>query len=106
MKSVLNKSWTKDISEKLNYRLVDKSLHNYVTQNAIDKPNQAGYVFYGNELTWSDLNDQTQRFAQFLKDQGVVKGSRVAMFMQNCPQYVIGHYAVQMLGAVVIPLNP
>src|SRR5699024_2409833 len=25
---------------------------------------------------------------------------------QNCPQYVIGHYAIQMLGAVVIPLNP
>src|SRR5699024_6166579 len=33
-------------------------------------------------------------------------GSRVALFMQNCPQYVIGHYAIQMLGAVVIPLNP
>src|SRR5699024_2382329 len=26
--------------------------------------------------------------------------------MQNCPQYLIGHYAIQMLGAIVIPLNP
>lgn len=106
MNSVLKKSWPKNISEELIYRLGEKPLHEYVMQNAIDKPNQPSYVFYGNEITWKNLNNQIQRFAQFLKDQGVVKGSRVALFMQNCPQYVIGHYAVQMLGAVVIPLNP
>jgi len=106
MKSVLKKSWPKEISEELNYRLGEKPLHEYVMQNAVDKPDQPSYVFYGNEITWKELNDQTKRFAQFLKNQGVVKGSRVAVFMQNCPQYVIGHYAIQMLGAVVIPLNP
>lgn len=26
--------------------------------------------------------------------------------MQNSPQYLIGHYAIQMIGGVVIPLNP
>lgn len=26
--------------------------------------------------------------------------------MQNSPQYIIGHYAIQMIGAVVVPLNP
>ncbi|MBP2258667.1 AMP-binding protein [Virgibacillus alimentarius] len=106
MKSVLKKSWPKEISEELNYRLGEKPLHEYVMQNAVDKPDQPSFVFYGNEITWKELNDQTKRFAQFLKNQGVVKGSRVAVFMQNCPQYVIGHYAIQMLGAVVIPLNP
>lgn len=106
MKSVLKKSWPKEISEELNYRLGEIPLHEYVMQNAVDKPDQPSYVFYGNELTWKELSDQTKRFAQFLKNQGVMKGSRVALFMQNCPQYVIGHYAIQMLGAVVIPLNP
>lgn len=26
--------------------------------------------------------------------------------MQNSPQYLIGHYAIQVLGATVVPLNP
>src|SRR5699024_1075968 len=47
-----------------------------------------------------------ERFSQFLKNQGGVKGNRVALYMQNCPQYLIGHYAIQMLGAIVIPLTP
>jgi len=84
MKSVLKKSWPKDISNELNYRLGEKPLHEYVMQNAIDKPNQPSYVYYGNEITWKELNDQTKRFAQFLKNQGITKGSRVALFMQNC----------------------
>jgi len=106
MNSVLRKSWPKKISKELNYRLGEKPLHEYIIQNALDKPDQPSYVFYENEITWKELNDQTKQFAQFLKNQGIVKGSRVALFMQNCPQYVVGHYAVQMLGAVVIPLNP
>src|SRR5699024_12036147 len=52
------------------------------------------------------LYDHTSRLAHFLKNQGIMKGDRIALFMQNCPQYLIGHYAIQMLGAVVVPLNP
>ncbi|MGY0694472.1 AMP-binding protein [Virgibacillus sp. FSP13] len=106
MKSVLKKSWPKEVPESLNYRLGEKPLHEYLMQNAIKRPDQAAYIYYGNTITWEQLNDKTQRFAQFLKHQGVTKGSRVALFMQNCPQYLIGHYAIQMLGAMVVPLNP
>lgn len=106
MKSILQKSWPKNLSKEIKYRLGERPLHEYLIQNAIDKPNKASYIYYGNTLTWGELNDKTKRFAQYLKSIGIKKGSRVALFMQNCPQYVIGHYAIQMLGAIVIPLNP
>lgn len=106
MKSVLRKSWPKGISETLTYRLDEKPLHEYLIQNAIDYPEQSGYIFYGNNITWQKLKDNTQRLAQFLVNKGVTKGDRVALFMQNCPQYLISHYAIQMLGAIVVPLNP
>src|SRR5690625_6866879 len=89
MNSIVRKSWPKRISKELNYRLGEKPLHEYIIQNALDKPDQPSYVFYENEITWKELNDQTKQFAQFLKNQGIVKGSRVALFMQNCPQYVL-----------------
>ncbi|SDQ90937.1 AMP-binding protein [Virgibacillus salinus] len=106
MKSVLRKSWPKGIPETLEYRLGERPLHEYLIRNAIDRPEETGYVFYGNNLTWEQLNNKTQRFAQFLKNRGINKGDRVALYMQNCPQYLIGHYAIQMLGAIVVPLNP
>ena len=37
---------------------------------------------------------------------GVAKGDRVALFLNNCPQYVIAHFAIQKLGAVVGPCSP
>src|SRR5690625_1688916 len=74
--------------------------------HAIDRPDQTAYIFYGNQITWKQLYDHTSRLAHFLKNQGIMKGDRIALFMQNCPQYLIGHYAIQMLGAIVVPLNP
>ncbi|WP_068673309.1 AMP-binding protein [Oceanobacillus sp. Castelsardo] len=106
MKEVLIKSWPKELSETLNYRLGEKPLHEYLIQNAIDFPNQPGYLYYGNTITWKQLSDDTRKFASFLQSKGIGKGDRVALYMQNCPQYLIGHYAIQMLGAIVVPLNP
>jgi len=106
LKSILKKSWPKNISETLHYRFGEKPLHEYLMDHAIDRSDQTAYIFYGNHITWKQLYDHTSRLAHFLKNQGITKGDRIALFMQNCPQYLIGHYAIQMLGAVVVPLNP
>ena len=39
---------------------------------------------------------------------GVAKGEPVALFMNNCPQYLMAHYGIQKIGAIVRfrgPLN-
>ncbi|QQK76567.1 AMP-binding protein [Salicibibacter cibarius] len=106
MTSSLKKSWSQGVPETLNYRLGERPLHEYLIQNAIDQPRQTAYNFYGNEISWSQLVDQTLRLAKFLQNKGVAKGDKIALYMQNCPQYLLGHYAIQMLGATVVPLNP
>src|SRR5690625_5229385 len=106
VKSLLHKSWPKDVPNELEYRLGEKPLHEYLIQNAMDYPNEPAYHFYGKEITWHQLKEKSMRFAQFLKNKGMGKGNRIALFMQNCPQYLIGHYAIQMIGGIVVPLNP
>ena len=106
MHSVLRKSWPDDLPRELAFRLGEKPLHEYLWQNAIEYADQPGYIFYGNSITWKQLSHATRRFATFLQDKGIKKGDRLALYMQNCPQYIIGHYAIQMLGATVVPLNP
>nr|WP_263326869.1 AMP-binding protein [Neobacillus sp. Marseille-Q6967] len=106
MKELLQKSWPKSISKTLIYRLGQRPLHEYVKQNALDIPDQLAYSFYGRDLEWKEVDESVDQFAQFLADQGVKKGDCVALFMQNCPQYIIAHYGIQRLGGIVVPLNP
>ncbi len=69
-------------------------------------PRKPAYVFFGRPLSFSELHQQAQALAGWLQAQGVQRGDRVALFMQNCPQFVIAFYAVQRADAVVVPVNP
>jgi long-chain acyl-CoA synthetase len=106
MQELLQKSWPKDLSKTLIYRLGERPLHEYVKQNAADTPGKIAYSFYGRELSWQELDESVDKFAYFLSSKGVKKGERISLFMQNCPQYIIAHYGIQRLGGVVVPFNP
>jgi fatty-acyl-CoA synthase len=69
-------------------------------------PSKAAYIFLGRELSFGELHRQAEALAGWLQAQGVAKGDRVLLFMQNCPQFVIAFYAVQRADAVVVPVNP
>ncbi len=69
-------------------------------------PAKAAFVFFGRALTFAELKQQAERLAGWLQAQGLQRGERVLLFMQNCPQFVIAFYAVQRADAVVVPVNP
>ncbi|WP_235816489.1 AMP-binding protein [Bacillus massilinigeriensis] len=98
--------WPEGLSSELLYHNGKKSLYEYLTDHANQTPKETSYIFYGNEISWEDLLEQVNRLAGYFQRKGVKKGDRVAIFLQNCPQYIIAHYAIQQLGGVVVPLNP
>ncbi|HEX7587443.1 MAG TPA: long-chain fatty acid--CoA ligase [Anaerolineae bacterium] len=67
---------------------------------------QLGGALMDAKLTYKQLNVQVNRLANALIALGVKKGDRVALYLPNCPQYVIGFYAILKIGAVVAPNNP
>jgi fatty-acyl-CoA synthase len=69
-------------------------------------PDKAAYLFFGRALSFSALHTQAEALAGWLQAQGVAAGDRVALFMQNCPQYVVAVYAVLRANAVLVPVNP
>ncbi len=92
-----------------------------VTQNLINSaekyPNNTATIFgnvvepLGNALMDTTMNyrsllDLTYRFAAALQKSGVKKGDRVALYLPNCPQFVIAYYATLMVGGIVVPCNP
>src|SRR5690625_984563 len=102
----VKKRWPSYLPEKLEFKHGEKPLHDYLAHYSKYTPNHTAYNYYGTRLTWSKLHDYSSRMAQLLRDNGIKKGDRVALYMQNCPQYIIGYFGIQKLGAIVVPLNP
>lgn len=95
-----------DNEKQVKYRHGPRPLHDYLLLNASEAPDSVAYIFYGREITWNELAESTKRLAGFLRSRNISKGDHVGLYLQNCPQYIIAHYAIQMLGAVITPLNP
>ncbi len=34
------------------------------------------------------------------------KGEPVVLFLNNCPQYLVAHFGIQKIGAIVCPSGP
>jgi fatty-acyl-CoA synthase len=69
-------------------------------------PDRAAYLFFGRALSYRQLRDDALALAGWLQAAGVEAGDRVAVFMQNCPQFPVALYAVLRANAVVVPVNP
>ena len=90
----------------MNYLQGEKPLHEYLRQHARVQPDKAALIWYGRRISFAQLDAASDSFAAELQRIGVGRGDRVALFMQNCPQYLIAHFAIQKLGAVVSPCSP
>ena len=84
----------------------DQPLHEHLRRHARTKPETPAIHWYGRAVTWRELDDWSDALGAHLQSLGVKKGEPVALFMNNCPQYVVAHYAIQKIGAVVCPCGP
>ncbi len=69
-------------------------------------PDKPAYLFFGQPLSFGELKAQALQIAGWLQSVGVKTGERVAIFMQNCPQYAAACYGILRANAVVVPVNP
>ncbi|WDM03005.1 AMP-binding protein [Alicyclobacillus cycloheptanicus] len=92
--------------EPLVYRGGEQPLFAYLRQHAKERPDAPAIYWYGRVISWRELDAWSDKLASFLYELGVRQGDRVALYLQNCPQYHIAHYAIQKIGAVVGPCSP
>ncbi|MGI6548955.1 MAG: AMP-binding protein [Syntrophomonadales bacterium] len=106
IKELSLKSWPPGSPTEAQYPLGKVPLHQYLRIHAKEHPEKAAVIFYGREITYQELNEASDRFANYLLQQGVKKGDRVGLFLFNCPQYYIAHYGSWKIGAIIAPCSP
>jgi acyl-CoA synthetase (AMP-forming)/AMP-acid ligase II len=84
----------------------EKSLSEYLKDSVNATPQAVAISFYGYDITYQELDEVIDRFAAGLVKLGINKGDRVALFMQNCPQFVISYFGILRARGVVVTINP
>jgi long-chain acyl-CoA synthetase len=85
---------------------VNKPVSEYFRDWATYTPGRIALRFYGTDISYGELDDAIDRFANGLLELGLKKGDRAAVFMQNCPQFVISFFGILRAGGIVVALNP
>lgn len=67
----------------------------------------AGIIFdnFLGEISYFDLESRTNRLAQYLRNQ-YGNAKRVALFLPQSIDYIVGFYALQAAGMVPMPMSP
>jgi long-chain acyl-CoA synthetase len=77
-----------------------------LARTARELPDKTALIFVDSKITYRQLDDMANRFANALIDMGVKPGDKVAMLMPNMPQIVAAVYGAWRAGAVVVMNNP
>ena len=60
---------------------------------------------YRRELSWQDFERRANRFANLLLSRGLKKGTKVAILLMNCLEWLPIYFGILKAGCVAVPMN-
>ena len=105
MEPIWKKHWPATVDEK-SIRLPEEVLPVILARQAKLVPDRTAIQFYGREIRFKELDESVGRFAGFLKSRGLAPGDRVAIYLENSPQFAIAYYGTLRAGGIAVCLNP
>ena len=80
-------------------------VQDFLENSATRLPNKAALVCDGQRLTYAQIDAMANRLANALRSNGVGRGDRVAIYLQNSVETVIGIFATLKAGGVFVVVN-
>jgi malonyl-CoA/methylmalonyl-CoA synthetase len=74
-------------------------------RNAERAPNTHCLRFERQEWSYGRLRERAENFAAALRAWGLRKGDRVALFLENCPDFLAAYLGTHLAGGVVVPVS-
>lgn len=83
----------------------DTCIHQKLEQLSSDSPNLAALRFGNSVLTYKELNDHSNRLANYLIKKGVCVGDIIAVCIDRSFEMMVGIFATLKAGATYLPLD-
>jgi len=82
-----------------------RNLGEILTFNASIRPNKV-YIYYeGKTFTYKDIDILSNKIARVFIKFGISKGDRVALLLENSPEFIITYFGIAKSGGVAVPIN-
>jgi len=81
------------------------TLQEILRETSKNHPQNTVIVFGRKKITYLQLDEVTDQVAAGLIELGLKKGQRIALLLDNCPEFIISYYAILKAGGVVVPIN-
>lgn len=82
------------------------TLHELVAEQAALHPEAEALVFGGERLTYRELDQRSNQIAQFLRQQGIIDGDRIGIFMDRSSAMIVTMLGILKAGGVYVPIDP
>ena len=102
---IWKRHWPAGVSEEA-IQLPTEPITRILKRNAAADPGRTAILFYGRAVTHAELDEASDRFAGWLLSRGLRPGDRVALLLENCPQFAFAYYGALKAGAIAVCLNP
>jgi malonyl-CoA/methylmalonyl-CoA synthetase len=76
-----------------------------VAHHAQQYPQHPAIFFEDRIIRYGQLFRESEHFASALTEWGLQTGERVALFLDNCPEFVIAYLGTQLAGGIVVLVN-
>jgi long-chain acyl-CoA synthetase len=93
-----NVDWHAEIPVRPLYALLDEAVARYADRCCID--------FLDKRYSYREIGELASRAAKGLRRLGVKRGTKVGLFLPNCPYAVIFYYGILKAGGTVVNFNP
>jgi len=78
---------------------------NFLSRSASVYPNKKAVVYNDRRYTYKEFYERVNRLGSALKKIGIGKGDKVAFVCPNTPPMLEAHFAVPLIGAVLVSVN-
>jgi long-chain acyl-CoA synthetase len=85
--------------------MISQNLGQLLSSSAKKYPKRIAVVFGRKKITYKTLDETTSRIAAGLRHLGIKQGSRAAIFLDNCPEFIISYFSILKAGGTVVPIN-
>ena len=81
-------------------------VQDFLEQSATRLPDKVALVCDQQRLTYSQVDGLANRLANAMLENGLCRGDRVAIYLNNSVESVVGIFAILKAGGVFVPINP
>jgi amino acid adenylation domain-containing protein len=85
---------------------VGRAIFSEIEYHAAQRPEAVAAVLNTATITYAELNRRANQLARWLRARGVEDGSRVAVCMEPCLEFLVAMLGIFKAGATHVPLDP